>query len=341
MASIAIKNRDLQHVAIHPREDIVAVVGRRSSLVLAFDRESIAVLQCHLDEDKDENLTCTTFFDATSIFLAVGGRQGIVKIINVSEYRFSGFLRGHGGSVTHLRVHSRHEGILFSASEDTTVRMWDCKTKTCLAIFGGCAGHRDYVLSIDVSMCGENLVSSGTDCTIKVWKIPTCDRAQVESVYFPVYSSSRIHKSYVVSTAFYGKLVISQSLGNRLVAVYPDFSTEIYNAATDSDSVFINEYQHPPNEQLTTKFSIHKNTLVTAARSGSVLVFDLNNLSKHLVPSQINTGWRIRDVAVRGDTVFVLNEDSTVGHFSLSELRQQSNAPRYNLHFVDPHAEIK
>lgn len=314
--SISVKNRELTHISFHKKVNLLAVVGRRSSIVLRFDDKNIQIMQNYLDEDKDENLICSEFIDIEeNVYLVVGGELRIVKIIDISRYSFYGFLRGHGGSITELKSHTICEGILFSASEDTTIRMWNIKSKKCLAIFGGFTGHRDYVLSIDVSMCGNMLVSSGTDCTIKVWKIPNVELNKIESIYFPIYSSSKIHKSYISCVRFYGKIIISKSVSNRIVAIYPDFSTEIYKNSINSDSLFIGEYKLSKKDVFINKFDICDCKLITStvSESGELLVFNLENLNSHFMPRFIKTGTNfIRDVAYRGNRIFVLFNNSEI-----------------------------
>eukprot|EP00866_Antonospora_locustae_P001858 jgi/Antlo1/1858/2297 len=322
MASIKIPNKELNCIVVHRNSGLIAAVGRRSSVVLTVDNDiEMRVLQNHLDEDKNENLTCAAFYDAEEIiYLATSGASGIIKIVNVSEYCFDGFLRGHGGSVTDLKAHTRDGKIIFSASEDTTVRMWNSRSKKCLAIFGGFVGHKDYVLSIDVSICGKRLVSSGTDCTIKLWNIPVPHDECLVSVYIPIYSSSRIHKSYIGCVRFYGELIVSKSLGSRIVVVYPDISTEIYNHRINSDSMFIDEYRLSESTQIPGTLSVHLHKMIVFVPSlpGVILLFDLKGLGSAFIPHIVNVEKKtIRDVVIDKDRLFVLYDDNEIAMHSL------------------------
>ena len=77
-------------------------------------------------------------------------------------------------------VHTKDRNLLFSVSKDESVRLWNVKTRTCIAAFAGDKGHRDDVLSADVHMRGVALVTAGMDNTIKVWDLES-KRLKIQS----------------------------------------------------------------------------------------------------------------------------------------------------------------
>lgn len=58
--------------------------------------------------------------------------------------------------------------ILASGSSDTSIRLWDVNTGTCLKILHG---HTRWVLSVRFNHNSSTLASSGGDCDIRLWNI--------------------------------------------------------------------------------------------------------------------------------------------------------------------------
>lgn len=100
--------------------------------------------------------------------LCLGGESGIIKILDLGVGLLDGFLRGHTGAVYDMLSCGN---ILITSSEDSTVRLWSLENYECLGVLGGMFGHKDHVLSIDLSYGKDLLVSVGTDSAIKQWQI--------------------------------------------------------------------------------------------------------------------------------------------------------------------------
>ncbi|KAL9052389.1 MAG: hypothetical protein Q9162_005419 [Coniocarpon cinnabarinum] len=87
-----------------------------------------------------------------------------------------GVLRGHKGAVLDLQ-YSRDPRILFSASADATIAIWDTQTGQRIRRH---VGHEDVVNTLEITQRGaEMLVSGSDDGTIGIW-----DPHQKEAVDF-------------------------------------------------------------------------------------------------------------------------------------------------------------
>lgn len=104
---------------------------------------------------------------------------------------------------------------MLTCSKDYSIRLWNSKNSSCVAIFAGIHGHRDEVLSIDISADGQKFISGGIDHNIMVWSLKSDDllekitkNEEVEAfgreqsfkairLHFPEFSTRDVHGNYV------------------------------------------------------------------------------------------------------------------------------------------------
>lgn len=319
-AKLFIPNTDLTRIKIHPSLNIICLTGKRSVIVASTCNGNVEILQRHLDEDKLENYMCCEFAELKiGCVIVVGGFRGVLKLLNLNTCTFEGYLSGHGGAITDIKPHFKYKNVIFSASEDNSIRMWNGENKKLMAIFGGAAGHKDFVLSIDISLCEKYLLSSGTDCQVKMWKIPDIEKQNdsIEMRYFPIYSTSIIHRSYITCVKFYGKLIVSKSVNNRISIVRPYLSVEIYDHPKCSYSSFINELVYFESKILTKKFDIFGDTMIIGSESEKDVIYltDLNKLQdgiSSICKIKTDCNKKVRDIASKNEEVYILFEDSMI-----------------------------
>jgi WD40 repeat protein len=78
-------------------------------------------------------------------------------------------LQGHSKGIWAIAV-SPAQQVLATASDDTTVKLWNLQTGEVLRTL---KGHTAPVLSVAFSPDGQTLASSGKDQTIKLWNVQT------------------------------------------------------------------------------------------------------------------------------------------------------------------------
>jgi polycomb protein EED len=223
-----------------PFSNYFATVGQNLASVYRIgDKDTVEVIQKYVDEDSGENLFTCTWADIGNgkPLLVVAGIRGILKVINAVSFELEIVLRGHGNDIDDLCVHPVDANLVLSASKDESIRLWNIKTATCIAIFAGEGGHRDDVLSIDIHPLGNCFVSGGMDTSVKIWNLmaPELQTAVLKSYshcsilpfetshqQFPLFSSTLLHKDYVDAVAWVGNLILSKSTSNRAALWAPD-----------------------------------------------------------------------------------------------------------------------
>ncbi|CAG8576270.1 2578_t:CDS:2 [Scutellospora calospora] len=233
-------------------ETVFATVGGRSVIIAQFDDTkplALEVLQTYVDENTEENFYCCAWsFDPNTgaPWLAVTGAQGIIKIIDSST---GTVVR----EINEIKFHPRKPSLLFSASKDFSVRLWNVMTCMPIVVFGGECGHREPVLSIDVHLSGDFLASSGMDHAVKIWSLctpvvkntiesslkptppsrphqsssrqQTCCRSHGKPstpvfVHFPIFSTAQLHNNYVDCVRWYGDLLFSRCAANAIIVLW-------------------------------------------------------------------------------------------------------------------------
>ncbi|XP_047330937.1 transducin beta-like protein 3 [Impatiens glandulifera] len=110
-------------------------------------------------------MTC----DASGGLLATGGADRKVLVWDVDGGFCTHFFKGHKGVVSSVMFHPDHNKLmLFSGSDDSTIRVWDLTKKKCISTL---EKHFSTVTSLQISEDGWTLLSSGRDKVVNVWDL--------------------------------------------------------------------------------------------------------------------------------------------------------------------------
>lgn len=112
-------------------------------------------------------------FSPDNQHFAIGDSKGQIHILRRSDNQQVSLLTGHALNLWITSLAYFPTGpLLASSSFDTTVRIWNTDTKTCLQVL---AGHTQWVWSVAVSPDGRQVASGSDDCTIRLWNVDTGD----------------------------------------------------------------------------------------------------------------------------------------------------------------------
>jgi len=105
-------------------------------------------------------------------FIAASGGDGSITIFkntNDNNFRKEHSIKdGHAMTVRSISF-SQNSDILFSASDDTQIKMFDVKNN--FTSIGSFTGHSSWVLSVNPNPNGNTFATGSSDKTVKIWDI--------------------------------------------------------------------------------------------------------------------------------------------------------------------------
>lgn len=288
------------------KQYVFATVGKdRASIYECEDDGQIILKQTYTDGHDNLYCCCWSILTqgkvAVDHILLVGGHLGVIRVISITRMGNIKMLRGHGSSINDLKIHPKDPNLLLSISKDHSLRLWNIRTETCIAIFGGIEGHRDECLSADFHLSGKRIISCGMDHAFKIWNLDSdiirdaINRSETFSPHhnrksfktlrepFPIFQTRKIHRNYVDSVCWFGNLLLSKSCENAIVLWkvgkleladdVDDISKSKYT--NDQAATIINKLDCSDNEiwfiRLTT--DMRQRFLATGNRCGVVFVW--------------------------------------------------------------------
>lgn len=190
------------------------------------------------------------------IFLvAFAGANSIIRILMAKQMSFkenSNFiffeeythLIGHRNEIFDLKFHPLNNEILISCGKDFSIRIWNALKNLQLCIIAGPECHLAEILSIDIHLSGNYIVSGGVDSYIKIYDISTNDIFQnINKSIQPnfqndltyqnikpiikqpvIFYSNSIHENYIDCVKFKGNFILSKSIDGIIIEWFPNFN---------------------------------------------------------------------------------------------------------------------
>ncbi|MQL73572.1 hypothetical protein Taro_005933 [Colocasia esculenta] len=161
-----------------PMGNILAVAGGSSASVKLWDTstwEVVATLTVPRPEqarpgDKSGSgkFVLSVAWSPDGRRLACGSMDGTIAVFDVARAKFLHHLDGHYMPVRSLVYSPVDARVLFSASDDTHVHMYDAEGKS---LVGAMSGHTSWVLNVDASPDGAAIATGSSDRTVRLWDL--------------------------------------------------------------------------------------------------------------------------------------------------------------------------
>lgn len=205
----------------HREQDIKLLQALAVSSGETFDEDFVSLSWAHLDQAEP--------------LLIGGGDSGLLRVFDVRKGDLKATLIGHGrGTINDLATHPIYPWIVASASQDTSIRIWDLRRwnskhePQCVVICGHGHGHSESVLSVSWHDNGRYLITGAHDHRICVWTVPDLSPGsafwkeispaerkrsseEIRIIYYPHFTTSAVHMNVVDCVRFYGDTIFSKA----------------------------------------------------------------------------------------------------------------------------------
>ncbi|CAD7700744.1 unnamed protein product [Ostreobium quekettii] len=292
------------------------------------------IVQVYVDEDEEEEFYACKWSINESIgspLLLLAGKKGVLRILDCKEEKLVETMTAHGHCINDIAVFPSRPHLALTASKDESLRLWNIATKTCVLIVAGEGGHTAEVLAADCHLNGEQFLSCGMDNCVKIWSLKAYEDAIQKSTswsrknqnfptkysYYPMFSSTWIHGNYVDCVRWYGDLILSKSVDNRIVLWKPEELPE-NGWETSCKFVILMEFHLQAADIWFIRFSLDFKYKVLACgnRAGKIYTWDMEaapeQLQLKLVHKDCKSVVRQTAVSFDGSVIVASCEDGTI-----------------------------
>ncbi|ETV94253.1 hypothetical protein H310_11928 [Aphanomyces invadans] len=249
--------------SLRPKHNHI-VTASRNSLLRLWDLDTRMCIRTI--KTADVPILCMDF-DPTGTLLATGASDRLVKVYDIEKGFVTHNFKKHTGIVTLVKFHPDAKRLqLVSASDDSTVRIWDLIAQKEV----GCMkDHMSPATTVAFSHDGYTLLSSGRDKVINVWDL----RKQV--LVKTVLAHESIEAIVVVPSPAPSSDVFFATAGDKgLVKRWKLSGTTCAVVATQTNATPANDDDAPHVPYTNLLFNAGRNELVAVTAEHNFLLLD-------------------------------------------------------------------
>ncbi|KAI0564992.1 WD40/YVTN repeat-like containing protein [Gracilaria domingensis] len=159
------------------------------------------------DDDRSERLVRSVCFSPNGEYLVTGAEGCSLNIWDIHNRTLRHRLSGHGFDIQSIDV-SANGRFLASGADDNTIRLWNLHTGDALGTLSQKHGPFDWVTSVAVSPCSQQVAAASYDQIARVW--------DVQSSQLLRHFQGHTDKPLCVAFSPSGRLLISGGLDRTI-----------------------------------------------------------------------------------------------------------------------------
>ncbi|XP_058068384.1 WD repeat-containing protein VIP3-like [Magnolia sinica] len=217
---------EVWNMQFDPNGTVLAVAGGGSASVMLWDTATWQLIATLVvprpegsrpsDKGGSGKFVLSVAWSPDGRRIACGSMDGTVTVFDVARAKFLHHLEGHSMAVRSLVYSPTDPRVIFTASDDAHVHMYDAEGKS---LVGAMSGHASWVLSVDVSPDGVAIATGSSDRTVRLWDLGM--RAAVQTM--------SNHADQVWGVSFHSPTGGTGGRASRLASVSDDRSISLYD----------------------------------------------------------------------------------------------------------------